>query len=187
VNTFQSSRQLRALSEQAPALLAVRYAHSGTLTNAVMDRAVFVPRYSRGSRPSSSRFSTGTTPSVVRLAGYSIEKVVVNTSYAGGVYGPHNDNDISSEEIELSGDLPDGYMLRSPVVVELWAESGEYFADVNDLNLYAFGATPAQALENVRKRIVDRFRDVCGSGAPLAPESAADAVRLAELVAPPHA
>lgn len=92
-----------------------------------------------------------------------------------------------AEVVELSGSLPGGFELGAPVRAEVWLENDEYVADVAELNLHAFGATRAEALDNLRGRIVDERSRLLSLRHRLSPLMEHAAARLEALVLPPDA
>jgi hypothetical protein len=61
-----------------------------------------------------------------------------------------------AEVVQLADKLAEGYTLHHPLRAEIWMEHGEYVAVVPELNVHAFGATRAEALDNVRLAIVEQ-------------------------------
>jgi hypothetical protein len=84
----------------------------------------------------------------------------------------------SARPSTIDGALADGLTLHEPVVVVTWKEGSEYVADATDLGVHAFGATEAEALTQLRSRIVEQFWRLEVLGDRLAPRMAAQRDRL---------
>lgn len=80
---------------------------------------------------------------------------VTHPHRAAGKPAPENVEPFA-EIVELAGSLPGGFMLHHPLRAEIWLEQSEYVADVPELNVHAFGATRAEALDNLRATIVEQ-------------------------------
>jgi len=87
----------------------------------------------------------------------------------------------------LNGALPGGYVLRTPVNVDVWREGTEIVADAPDLNIHAFGADADTALVNLGTRIVDQLARLEELGDRLAPRMARERDRLRDLPVAPRA
>lgn len=64
--------------------------------------------------------------------------------------------EVVDEVIQIAGPLSDDYELGRPVEVRISPANDEYVADIEELNLHAFGVSREEALRNVRARIVSR-------------------------------
>jgi hypothetical protein len=88
---------------------------------------------------------------------------------------------------ELGGVLPDGFMLRRPLIARIWFEHGEYIADVDELNLRGFGDTPTDAIDYLRHQVVSQYRRLQNLGDRLAPPLRRLAETFQQVVKPPDA
>lgn len=98
---------------------------------------------------------------------------------------PANENvEPLAEVVELAGSLPGGFMLHHPLRAEIWLEQGEYVADVPELNVHAFGATRAEALDNLRAAIVEQRSRLVASRPRLSRMMEEEAARFEAIVLP---
>jgi hypothetical protein len=89
-----------------------------------------------------------------------------------------------AEVVQLAGSLPGGFVLQHPLRAEVWIEQGEYVADAPELNVHAFGATRAEALDNLRAAIVEQRSRLLSNRPHLSQFMEGEAVRLEALVLP---
>lgn len=57
----------------------------------------------------------------------------------------------------LSGELPDGYTLRGRLRVHIYQQGDEYVASLARVPIIAFGASDADALQDLRAQIVEHL------------------------------
>lgn len=77
--------------------------------------------------------------------------------------------------------------MSRPVSGEVWAEHEEYVADIDDLNLHAYGSTRDEALRNIRTAIVEQFLRFQQNYGQLSPVMKDEADKLFAVVAERHA
>jgi hypothetical protein len=92
-----------------------------------------------------------------------------------------------AEIVHIEGKLSDDLVLTRPVRVEVWPESGEFVADVAELNLHAFGATPDEAIANLREALVAQRQRFLTLRDRLSPSMRRDAELLEAAIQPRHA
>ena len=95
-----------------------------------------------------------------------------------------DDSEPLAEVVQLSGTLPGGFQLEHPLRAEIWIEHDEYVVGVPELNVHAFGASRAEALDNVRSAIVEQRERLLASRPRLSPLMEEEASRLEALVLP---
>jgi hypothetical protein len=91
------------------------------------------------------------------------------------------------EVFYVTGGLPDGYRLRVALPVIVQIEAGEYVAEQPQLDLHAFGETPADAILSLRDELTTHYALLEEMGDRLSSRLARQRDDLRRVLAPPDA